>query len=147
MAIPLITARSVVVQPTRFGTDSRPRRKWMRRFILAALLLVFVTTPSFAGLKIVGSGDTMQLDPSVFPSDVKANYEILRVKCVKCHTLERTIVAIKTGVAPISGQPFDKGAVKAYGIKMLRKPDSNMSKGEVKVCVDLMNYLLQVAAN
>ena len=147
MAIPLITARSVMVQPNRLRTDSRPRRKWMRRFILAALLLVFVTTPSFAGLKIVGSGDTMQLDPSPFPSDIKANYEILRVKCVKCHTLERTIVAIKTGVAPISGQPFDKGAVKAYGIKMLRKPDSNMSKAEVKVCVDLMNYLLQVAAN
>jgi len=119
----------------------------MRRFISAALLLVFVTTPSFAGLKVVGSGDSMQLDPAAFPSEIKANYEILRVKCVKCHTLERTIVAIKTGIAPISGQPFDKGAVKAYGIKMLRKPDSNMSKGEVKVCVDLMNYLLQVAAN
>ena len=119
----------------------------MKRFISAALLLVFVTTPSFAGLKVVGSGDSMHLDPSVLPSAIKANYEIMRVKCVKCHTLERTIVAIKTGVAPISGQPFDKGAVKAYGIKMLRKPDSNMSKAEVKVCVDLMNYLLDVAAN
>jgi len=119
----------------------------MKRFVSAALLLVFVTTPSFAGLKVVGSGDTMQLDPSAFPSPLKANYEVLRVKCIKCHTLERTIVAIKTGIAPISGQPFDKGAVKAYGIKMLRKPDSNMSKAEVKVCVDLMNYLLEVATN
>jgi hypothetical protein len=129
------------------GTDSRLRRKWMKRLILPALLLVFVTTPSFAGLKVVGSGDSMQLDASAFPSSMKANYEILRVRCVKCHTLERTIVAIKTGVAPITGQPFDKGAVKAYGIKMLRKPDSNMNKAEVKVCVDLMNYLLDVAAN
>ena len=119
----------------------------MKNFILAALLLVFVTTPSFAGLKVIGSGDTMQLDPSGFSPATKANYEILRVRCVKCHTLERTIVAIKTGVAPISGQPFDKGAIKAYGVKMLRKPDSNMSKAEVKVCVDLMNYLLEVAAN
>ena len=119
----------------------------MRNSIAAALLLVFVTTPSFAALKVVGSGDTMQLDPSGFPAAKKADYEILRVKCVKCHTLERTIVAIKTGIAPISGQLFDRGAVKAYGIKMLRKPDSNMSKAEVKVCVDLMNYLLDVAAN
>ena len=147
MAIPLKTAWSVMAQSTRLETDSRPRRKWMRRSILAALLLVFVTTPAFAGLKVVGSGDTMQLDPSGFPSAVKANYEVLRVKCIKCHTLERTIVAIKTGVAPISGQPFDKGAIKAYGIKMLRKPDSNMSKAEVKVCVDLMNYLLEAASN
>jgi hypothetical protein len=147
MANPVKTAWSVMVQPTRLETDSRPRRKWMRRFILTALLLVFVITPAFAGLKVIGSGDTMQLDPSPFPSAIKANYEILRVKCVKCHTLERTIVAIKTGVAPISGQPFDKGAIKAYGIKMLRKPDSNMSKAEVKVCVDLMNYLLETASN
>jgi hypothetical protein len=147
MAIPLKKSRSVIVPPARLETDSRPRGVLMKRFILPALLLVFVTTPSFAGLKVVGSGDTMQLDPSGFPSAVKANYEVLRVKCIKCHTLERTIVAIKTGVAPISGQPFDKGAIKAYGIKMLRKPDSNMSKAEVKVCVDLMNYLLEAAAN
>ena len=147
MAIPLKKGPSVLVKSTRFESDSKPRGILMKRFILPALLLVFVTTPSFAGLKVIGSGDAMQLDPSAFPSAIKANYETLRVKCVKCHTLERTIVAIKTGVAPISGQPFDKGAIKAYGIKMLRKPDSNMSKAEVKVCVDVMNYLLEVASN
>lgn len=73
---------------------------------------------------------------------MKAGYEIMRVKCVKCHTLERTIVAIQTGVAPITGQLFDRSATKAYGVKMLRKPDSNMNKQEVKATVELMNYLL-----
>ena len=72
----------------------------------------------------------------------KASYEIMRVKCVKCHTLERTIVAIQTGIAPITGQLFDRSATKAYGVKMLRKPDSNMNKQEVKATVELMNYLL-----
>jgi len=111
------------------------------------LFLVFVSTPCLADLRVVGAGDAMRLDPAGFPAAMKSDYDIMRVKCIKCHTLERTIVAIKTGIAPISGQPFDRGAVKAYGIKMLRKPDSNMNKAEVKACVELMNYLLDVAAN
>jgi hypothetical protein len=119
----------------------------MKRYSFLVLLLVLVTTPALAGLRVVGSGEAMHLDPAAFPSAMKSNYDVMRVRCIKCHTLERTIVAIKTGIAPISGQPFDRNAVKAYGIKMLRKPDSNMNKAEVKACCDLMNYLLDVAAN
>jgi hypothetical protein len=112
--------------------------------ILICSLLVFCST-AFAGLKVIGKGDQMRLDPSAFPANMKANYEIMKIKCIKCHTLERTIVALTTGIAPISGQPFDRAATRAYGIKMLRKPDSNMSKQEVKATVDLMNYLLDTA--
>jgi hypothetical protein len=114
----------------------------MKKFLVAMLLVVTSTTAAQAGLRVVGKGDAMRLDPSAFPPAMKANYEIVRVRCIKCHTLERTIVAIQTGVAPISGQPFDRNATKAYGVKMLRKPDSNMSKPEVRASVDLLNYLL-----
>ena len=114
----------------------------MKRLLLTLLLVSLSATAAHAGLKVVGKGDNMHLDPSAFPPAMKANYEVVRVKCVKCHTLERTIVAIQTGVAPISGQPFDRNATKAYGVKMLRKPDSNMSKPEVKASVELLNFLL-----
>lgn len=119
----------------------------MKKTVILLGLLCLVTTAAHAGLKVIGKGDNMRLDPSAFPPAMKANYEIMRVRCVKCHTLERTIVAIQTGIAPISGQLFDRNATKAYGIKMLRKPDSNMSKQEVKATVDLMNYLLKEAEN
>ena len=114
----------------------------MKKLLVTMLLVATTASAAHAGLKVIGKGDVMHLDPAAFPPAMKANYDVLRVKCVKCHTLERTIVAIQTGVAPISGQPFDAGATKAYGVKMLRKPDSNMSKAEVKATVDLMNYLL-----
>lgn len=117
----------------------------MKKLLVTMLLLATSATAAHAGLKVVGKGEAMRLDPSAFPPAMKANYDIVRTKCVKCHTLERTIVAIQTGVAPISGQPFDRNATKAYGVKMLRKPDSNMSKPEVKASVDLMNYLLAEA--
>ena len=110
-----------------------------------AFVLLFTTT-CFAGLRVVGKGDTMAFDPSGFPPNMKASYDIMKVKCIKCHTLERTVVAITTGVAPITGQPFDRRATKAYGVKMMRKPDSNMNKQEVKQVVELMNWLLDEAA-
>ena len=117
----------------------------MKKLVLVLTLLCLCTTTAHAALKVVGKGDNMRLDPSGFPPNMKANYEIMKIKCVKCHTLERTIVALQTGVAPISGQPFDRNATKAYGVKMLRKPDSNMTKQEVKATVDLMNYLIDLA--
>jgi hypothetical protein len=114
----------------------------MKKFLVTLLLVATSATVAHAGLKVVGKGNAMHLDPSGFPAAQKANYEVVKVKCVKCHTMERTIVAVQTGVAPISGQPFDRNATKAYGVKMMRKPDSNMSKGEVKQAVDFLNFLL-----
>lgn len=114
----------------------------MKKLLLILLFVSLSATAAQAALKVVGKGDTLRFDPSAFPPAMKANYEIVRVRCVKCHTLERTVVAIQTGVAPISGQPFDRNATRAYGVKMLRKPDSNMSKPEVKASVDLLNFLL-----
>jgi hypothetical protein len=56
--------------------------------------------------------------------------------------MERTVIAIQTGRAPITGQPFNKQAVKAYGIKMLRKPNSNMDKKQIRDIVVFLNFLL-----
>ena len=52
------------------------------------------------------------------------------------------MIAIQTGRAPITGQPFNRQAVKAYGIKMLRKPSSDMNKKEIRDIVVFLNYLL-----
>jgi hypothetical protein len=122
------------------------RRKSMRKSLLIILFLCLLSTAAQAGLKVVGKGDSMRFDPAAFPAPMKSSYEIMKVRCIKCHTLERTVVAITTGIAPISGQPFDRRATRAYGIKMLRKPDSNMNRQEVKEVVELMNFLLDQAA-
>lgn len=115
------------------------------------VLLVLVMVTAFASLaeakiRSVGKGDKMNFDPAQIPADLKAAFEIMKVKCIQCHTQERTVIAIQTGIAPVTGQPFDKQATKAYGIKMLRKPKSNMSRDEVKQVVNLMNFLIDEAA-
>jgi hypothetical protein len=118
----------------------------MKTFACVLVAVMLFSVPCYAGVKTVGKGDTLNFDPSSIPASMRQNFEIMRVRCIKCHTMERTVVAITTGVAPITGQPFDRAATRAYGIKMLRKPDSNMNKQEVKAVVDLMNYLLDEAA-
>jgi hypothetical protein len=117
----------------------------MRTLFLCCALLIITTLPSAAALKVIGKGNQMQIDVSSYPSKMKERYLIMKVKCVQCHTMERTIVALQTGVAPISGQLFDKSAAKAYGIKMMRKPDARMTREDVKEIVELL-YFLQVEA-
>lgn len=118
----------------------------MKTFVCVMAAIVLFSATCFAGVRTVGRGDSLNFDPSGIPSSMRGSFDILKIRCIKCHTMERTVVAITTGVAPITGQPFDRAATRAYGIKMLRKPDSNMNKQEVKACVDLMNFLLDEAA-
>lgn len=119
--------------------------RFVKMLVLLGLFAVSVT-PVHAKIKAVGKGDKMNFDPAQIPADLKPAFEIMKVKCIQCHTQERTVIAIQTGIAPVTGQPFDKQATKAYGIKMLRKPKSNMSREEVKKVVDLMNFLIDEAA-
>jgi len=114
----------------------------MRKFLLHAILAVVFVTVAEARVKVMGRGDRMNFDPEGIPANLRVTFELMSKKCIKCHTMERTVIAVVTGKAPITGQPFDRQAVKTYGIKMLRKPDSNMNKQEIRDVVVLLNYLL-----
>lgn len=120
--------------------------KWRIMVVVSFLVVAALSVQSHARINAVGKGDKMNFDPSQIPADLKPAFEIMKIKCIQCHTQERTVIAIQTGIAPVTGQPFDRQATKAYGIKMLRKPKSNMSRDEVKKVVDLMNYLIEEAA-
>lgn len=118
----------------------------LTKLLVLLTLVAVTTTPVHAKIRAVGKGDKMNFDPSQIPADLRGAFEIMKVKCIQCHTQERTVIAIQTGIAPVTGQPFDKQATKAYGIKMLRKPKSNMTREDVKQVVNLMNFLIDEAA-
>jgi hypothetical protein len=127
-------------------SDKTEEEMKLMKISWAVLIVLLLALPCHAALKTVGKSDKLTFDPTNFPPQMKSNWQIMKTKCLKCHTMERTVVSVTTGIAPISGQPFDKSATRAYGIKMMRKPDSNMNKQEVKACVDLMNWMLEEAA-
>ena len=109
---------------------------------LAVLMTLSVCSIADARVKITGRGAKMNFSADSIPEMYKPSFDLMLVKCIKCHTMERTVIAIQTGRAPITGQPFNRQAVKAYGIKMLRKPNSDMNKKEIRELVVLLNYLL-----
>ena len=117
-----------------------------RRIPIVAFACISMAMPAGASLKTIGSGDAIQFDISRFPAQMKNSYKIMQIRCVKCHSLDRTVFAIKNGIAPITSTPFDRNATRAYGIKMMRKSDSGMTKDEVKATVELMNYMLDEAS-
>jgi len=122
------------------------KEKGMR--IIAVLMAIFLVsgTVAHARVRTVGRGERMNFDPAMIPPNLKPAYDVMNTKCRQCHSLERVVVAISTGIAPVTGQPFDKQATKSYGIKMLRKPKSNMNREEIKQVISLMNFLLDEAA-
>jgi hypothetical protein len=115
----------------------------MKKYLLFAILISLVTVPlAEARIKVIGQGTKMSFDSDSIKAGFKPSLELMNAKCVKCHSMERTVIAIQTGRAPVTGQPFNKQAIKAYGIKMLRKHNSGMNKQEIRDIVVFMNYLL-----
>lgn len=115
----------------------------MKKFLfLTAFISLIVTSNVDARVKVKGRGAMMNFDPASIPAQFQATFEMMSKKCIKCHTMERTVIAIQTGRAPITGQLFDRQAIKAYGIKMLRKPNSDMNKQEIRETVLLLNYIM-----
>lgn len=120
----------------------------MKRLVFTACLTMLVAgtaSLSRAELKTIGTGADMGVDVSGFPPAMKELYPLFVKKCIKCHGMDRTFVTIQTGMTP-SGSVFDNSAVDAYGAKMLRKPDADMTKAEVKKFIELMKYMLDEAA-
>lgn len=110
--------------------------------LLAALVTLMISSVADARVKVKGRGDKMNFDPESIEASFRPSFELMSIKCVKCHTMERTVIAIQAGRSPITGQPFNKHAVRAYGIKMLRRSNSGMNKQEIREIVQLLNHLL-----
>lgn len=96
---------------------------------------------SHAALQVVGKG----FDISGFSPQMKANFEIMRGKCTRCHTLERLAAAFSSGIAPISGRPFDVDMMKATTFTMVRKANAGgttVNKDEAKSISSLLKYMI-----
>jgi hypothetical protein len=109
-------------------------------------LCLLITASAHAALKVVGSNDSKQLDSAGFPPAMKSAYQLMQNKCTSCHTLERVVVALQTGIAPTTLLEFNKKTAKAHCDKMARKPNANITPQDAKTITTLLYYLIDEAA-
>ena len=117
----------------------------MKRIFLT-IVLCLLTASAHAGLKVIGSGDNRQFDPSGFPPEMKSSYKLMQTKCTKCHTMERIVTAVQTGTSPTTLLEFNKKTAKDHCTKMSRKPNANISQQDAAAITDLLYYLIDEAA-
>jgi hypothetical protein len=118
----------------------------MKHIIFTIIFCLQFTGSSFAALKVTGSGDKLQLDASRFPQSMKSAYQLMQKKCTSCHTLERVVIALQTGMTPTTMLEFNKKTAKAHCDKMVRKPNADISQQDAKTITELLYYLIDESA-
>jgi hypothetical protein len=121
------------------------RRRWWPGWAGLALGLLLGPAVGRAELKVTGQGKEQRLAPEQFPSDYADRLKLFESKCSKCHNLDRPITALRTGVTPVSGGKFDDAEIKAYVVKMMRKPNSGIEQSDAKEILLLLRLARSLA--
>ena len=114
----------------------------MKIISIALAFALLVGTAAFAEVRVIVQGDTVSIDPSEFPPQMRAGYDLMMEKCNKCHTIERIVAAVQTGICPLSKTSFSKTSTRSVVTRMYLKPESNMTKSDARTIVLFLNYLL-----
>ena len=113
---------------------------------MAMALFLWGTSAGANGqLKTIGKGKAMVLDFKQFKGEYAANYKVFKVRCTKCHEMRRPIIALQTGVTPMTGSNFDRAGIKVYVIKMMRKAHSNIDKRDAKNIIRFLVHARNLA--
>lgn len=119
----------------------------MRVFAIACLLCLMLASYASAALKITGRGESLRFDPSGFPPQMQANFEIFKAKCTQCHPQQRIVIAFLSGRMPITGQTFDMDSLKTLVFRMYRKamnkPDTLITKEQIKPIHSLLKFMME----
>jgi mono/diheme cytochrome c family protein len=92
-------------------------------------------------LKIIRSGKGLEVDPSPFNSTQLEQYGVFKQRCSQCHEITRPLQAVATGLSPVSHRTFGLKEIKRYVIKMMRKPNSGITKPEAKQIILFLRNL------
>lgn len=114
----------------------------MKKTGIALVFALLVSSIACADVKVIVQGDTVSIDPSGFPTQMRAGYDLMMEKCNKCHTIERIVAAVQTGICPITKTSFSKTSTRSVVTRMYLKPESNMTKSDARTIVLFLNYLL-----
>lgn len=104
-------------------------------------MLLLVAPPT--GLRVTKVGRNVEIIIDEFPAVQRARYPLFQARCGKCHSLDRPIEALSTGITPVTGGSFEDAEIKEYVIRMMRKRGSGITKTEA---AELQSFLIYARA-
>src|SRR4030095_14493796 len=113
----------------------------VKEFAVLFLVLAAVAAPAPsapADLLVKGEGRDRTLVREQFRPEDRARYDLLAVRCTKCHARGGIIDALRWGLAPITGSVFDDAAIRRYVIKMMRKRKSGISNRDARGLIEFL---------
>jgi hypothetical protein len=114
--------------------------------VAAAVLVVAVRTPpAQAKLLTKGKGKHRVLVREQFSPVQQRRFDLFASRCTRCHNMARSIEALETGMAPITGSKFEEVEIGRYVIKMMRKSKSGISKGDAEELIQFLRYARRLA--
>ena len=130
-----------------FAEDANVMR-FCRICILMTIWVALVQLPHQAiaeagenQLKIIRSGKGLAVEASPFNDTQTQQYSVFKQRCSQCHEISRPLQAVETGISPVSHQTFGLKEIKRYVIKMMRKPNSGITKPEAKQIILFLRNL------
>ena len=114
----------------------------MKKTCVMLVFALLVSTIAHAQLRVIGGGNAVGIETSGFSPQMREAYDLMAQKCSRCHTIERVIVAVQSGVCPLSKTRFNKKTSESIVVRMYLKPESNMTKLEAKTILDFLNFLI-----
>jgi len=106
---------------------------------------MLTSTTVFAELKIVGEGKDQTLAPGQFSGAQAEQFALFKTRCTKCHAMSRPITALTTGRTPISRGSFEAEGIKEYVVKMMRKPNSGVTREDAKEIIQFLTVARELA--
>ena len=111
--------------------------RFSRFSIMLTMLVAFTQLPHEAiadasenQLKIIRSG-RFGCSPNHFNEAQTLQYGVFKQRCSQCHEISRPpLRAVESRISPVSHQNFGLKEIKRYVIKMMRKPNSGITKPE-----------------
>ena len=113
---------------------NRPRHSLLTPLYIGAglSLILSAALPAYASLKTIKRGKSTVLVASQFKGPLAKEFSFFQAKCTQCHDLHRPTYALTKGKTPLAGDAFDRKGVKKYVVKMMRKPNSGISRDDAK---------------
>lgn len=105
---------------------------------LVGLATVLISRASLAQLEVGADGRSLIV--ARFPKEQQERYPLFTVRCGKCHSLQRPVLALADGKTPVTKLPFEDENIREYVIKMMRKRGSRITKPEAVELIAFMRF-------